>query len=498
MDITITPEEMKALETDYMQQTGVPGALLMEHAAQGVAAALGRHAAPSGRVLFLCGPGNNGGDGYASARLWQARGGQSVIAEMSSAPRGDAGMNRELARQMGISLHPLRDAAAQLNGCDAVCDALFGTGLDRAIEGEAAAIIAQVNAAGKPVIAVDIPSGLHGKTGHPTGPVIRATETVTFHRMKQGLLLGESADWAGQIAVQPILMPAAWGDVPGLRCMTPADLPALLPPRRPGAHKGTYGKAVLLVGSYGMAGAAALCARACVKAGAGLVYVLCPAAVLPVVQVLVPGAVCAALPERDGEIAPEAAEMASAWLHGATCGAIGCGLGQSKALLPILAAFRAAACPVIWDADALNLLAASTDLLPLPAHHVITPHPGEAARLLRASVPAVEGDRLAALRHLHARCGCGVLLKGARTLMTDGKVTAVNRFGSPAMAKGGSGDILTGLLCGLCCQRQDADMLENMQMATLLHGLAGIRAAARYGERGVLPEQLIEELQVKE
>lgn len=497
MDITITPKEMKALETDYMLKTGMPGALLMEHAAQGIAAALGRHAAPDRRVLFLCGPGNNGGDGYAAARLWQARGGQSVVAEMSNAPRGDAGLNRLLAQQLGIPLHPLKDAGTLLPGCDAVCDALFGTGLDRPIEGETATVIELMNAADKPIIAVDIPSGLHGETGHPTGAAIRAVETVTFHRVKQGLLLGESADFTGQMTVQPILMPAAWGDVSGLRCMTPADLPGLLPPRKANAHKGSYGRAVLLAGSRGMAGAAALCARACLKAGAGLVQVLCSSEVLPIVQVLVPGAVCVLLPERDGQMAAEAAGVAERLLRGAACGAVGCGLGQDGALMPLLRAFRQADCPVIWDADALNLLAASPEMLPLPAHHIITPHPGEAARLLGASVPKVEGDRLAALRSLHARCGCGVLLKGARTLMTNGSVTAVNRFGSPAMAKGGSGDILTGLLCGLCCQRQGADMLESMQMAALLHGLAGIRAAERYGERSVLPEQLIEELRVE-
>lgn len=496
MEYTLTPEEMKALEGRYMQETGVPGALLMEHAAQGVAEALARHAPKNGCVLFLCGPGNNGGDGYAAARLWQARGGRSLVAEVTGEMRGDALMNRRLALACGIPLRPLAETGALLAHCDAVCDALFGTGLSRAIDGVAAEAICSVNAAGKPVVAVDIPSGLSGETGFPTGPAIRATETVTFHRLKLGLVLGEAADWTGRLTVHPILIPEDWGDVLGLRCMTPDDLPALLPPRRPNAHKGTFGKAVLLVGAPGMAGAAALCARACMKAGAGLVEVLCPVSILPMVQVLVPGAVCVPLPEAEGQLAPEAADIASRTLRGARCAAIGCGLGQHEGLLPLLRVFRDAPCPVIWDADALNLLAAHPELLPLPAGHVVTPHPGEAARLLGSSVPVLEADRLDTLRALRTRCGCAVLLKGARTLMACGADVAVNRFGSPALSRGGSGDVLTGMLCALCCQRPEAPLLENLQLTALLHGLAGMRAAARFGEACVLPEQLVDAIRL--
>lgn len=497
MDITLTPEEMKALETAYMGECGVPGALLMEHAAQGVCAALGRCAPDGGTVLFLCGPGNNGGDGYAAARLWQAAGGRSVIAEMTAALHGDALLNRRLALEAGVRVQPLAEVETLLSACDAACDALFGTGLTRAVEGEAARAIEALNASGKPVVAVDIPSGLDGRTGKPLGTVVRATETVTFHRLKQGLVLGESAAYTGRLTVHPILIPKAYGQVDGLRCMEPGDIPALLPPRCPNAHKGSYGKAVLFVGSQGMAGAAALCAKAAIKVGAGLTCVLCRASLVPLVQVLVPGAVCIALPEMEGRLLPEAAGLAEKQLASASCAAVGCGLGQTEDVLPVLAAFRNAACPVVWDADALNLLAAHGDMLPLKAADCVTPHPGEAARLLGCTVSQVTGDTLEAARRLREKCGCHVLLKGARTVMTDGAHTAVNRFGTPAMAKGGSGDVLTGMLCGLGAQQAGRlDMLTLMQLAALLHGLAGMRAEKQYGEGSVLPEQLADAIRV--
>lgn len=497
MDVTLTPAEMKALEAQYMRETGIPGALLMEHAAQGVCAALRRHISGSGAVLFLCGPGNNGGDGYAVARLWQAGGGRSVIAEMSDDARGDALLNRRLALEASIRILPLQQTHQALLTCDAVCDALFGTGLTRAVEGEAESVIKLVNGSGKPIVSVDIPSGLDGLNGTPCGAAICATETVTFHRIKRGLVLGESAAYTGRITVHPILMPCAYGDVEGLRCMSPEDLARVIPPRSPNAHKGTFGKVVVFAGSPGMAGAAALCARAALRAGAGIVVVLCRASILPMLQVLAPGAVCVPMEEENGRLPASSAALAEKQLASAACAVIGCGMGQTDDVLPVLECFRHATCPVVWDADALNMLAAHADLLPMKPADIITPHPGEASRLLSCSVRAVTTDALTALRQLHERCGCHVLLKGARTLMTDGSVVAVNRFGSPAMAKGGSGDVLAGMIGGLSAQfNASMNALTLLQLGALLHGLAGIRAARRYGESCVLPEHLVDAIRL--
>ena len=495
MEHTITPAQMKELEARFMREQGVPGILLMEQAARAVCAAL-EELVPGGRVLFLCGPGNNGGDGYAAARLWRERGGRAILWELTDTARGDALTNRTLALLQGIVPEGI-PAEGPLPECDAVCDALFGTGLSRALEGPAAMIVDRVNASGLPVVAVDIPSGLDGTTGHVLGRAVRATVTVTFHRVKQGLVLHESASYVGELRVAPILIPKGWGDAEGLRCLSEEDLPGIIPARDPGAHKGTCGRVVLLVGSEGMAGAAALCARAAIRAGAGLTTILTRRTQLPILQALVPGATCRVLPEEGGCLTDAAIHVAEEALKGAASAAVGCGLSRSKDTLPLLEVFRRAECPVVWDADALNLLSEHETLLPLPAKDVATPHPGEAARLLGCEGREVTADTLAALDRLRGRLGCHVLLKGARTVMTDGRARAVNRVGSPAMAKGGSGDVLTGILAGLLAQRLLPDTLTVMQCAALIHGMAGKSAAKEHGVESVLPEELCAAIRVR-
>ncbi|MBR3494442.1 MAG: NAD(P)H-hydrate dehydratase [Clostridia bacterium] len=486
---TITPQAMQALEQGWMRERGVPPVLLMEHAALGLAAAIRRRCA--GRelpVLFLCGPGNNGGDGYAAARLWRAEGGQSLVWELKAPASETAALVRSLALEAGVPVETLQAAPDQLPPCALIVDALFGTGLSRAPEGLPAALIRLANGSGVPVLAADIPSGLNGETGEAYDPCVQAAETVTFHRMKQGLLLRDGCRVSGEITVHPILIPPQAGDVPGLRFLTPEELPEILPRRAPDSHKGTWGRAVLLVGSPGMAGAAALCAAACIRGGCGLTKILCPPELVPVLQVLVPGATCQALPED-----PEAAAaLARQQLESADRAAVGCGLGTRESLLPLLRVFREAACPVVWDADALNLLARHPEALPLPAHHVITPHPAEAARLLGWDTGAVTREPLAALRALRERCGCRVLLKGARTLMTDGIHEAIQPIGTPALAKGGSGDVLTGLLTALLRRTRPAeDALLPLQAACWLHVQAALRGAAELGEDALAPEELV-------
>lgn len=500
---TITPADMKALETRFMAENGVPGALLMEHAAMGVVDAIARYTG-KGTVVFLCGPGNNGGDGYAAARLWQARGGTSHIVEVTAEAHGDALFNRNLAQIMRI---PIQDASEfeALPLCDVIVDALFGTGLSRAVEGYAGALIHWANDrndTGTPIIAVDIPSGIDGTTGQVLGyEAIRATETVTFHRIKQGLLLGHAPDYVGKITVQPILIPE--GDDPdldydGLEILAPADLDDELFRRSSTAHKGDFGRVVLLCGSRGMAGAAALCANAAMRTGAGLTTILCRESILPILQTLAPGAMCAPLPERDGTLLPEAIEVAREALSRADAACIGCGLGQAPDLIPLLTLFTQADCPVVWDADALNLLSRHPELLPLKSADVITPHPGEAARLLHCATREVTDDALSALQRLHEQCGCTVLLKGARTFITDGDDRFCNLYGSPALAKGGSGDVLAGIITALLARPFDGyedGRLSGVRAAAygaLIHGLAGIRAAKHRGENCALPTDLVD------
>ena len=509
MKMTITPAEMKALETRFMDENNVPGALLMEHAALGVVDAIARYT-DKGDVVFLCGPGNNGGDGYAAARLWAARGGKSHIIEVTEDVHGDALLNRQKALEAGIPCEIASDDAFyDLPRCDVIVDALFGTGLARPISGAAGHLIHcayDMNLDhGTPVIAVDIPSGIDGTTGKVLGIAVRATETVTFHRIKQGLLLGDAPDYVGKITIHPIGIPLGYDllkgeldrDYPGMTILEPTDLDSGLFHRPQCCHKGTFGRVLLFCGSRGMAGAAALCANAAMRAGAGLTTILCRESLLPILQTLAPGAMCTVLPEKDGQLLPESVEIARASLAKADAACIGCGLGQASDVVPILRLFAKADCPVLWDADALNLLAKYEDLLPLKEADVITPHPGEASRLLDCDVEEVTGDALSALDRLHELCGCTVLLKGARSLITDGTETYCNLYTSPALAKGGSGDVLSGIITALLARHQmKLDSLQAAAYGALIHGLAGIRAAKIRGENCTLPTDIVDRIRL--
>ena len=476
MKMTITPAEMKELETRFMAEHSIPGT-----------------------VVFLCGPGNNGGDGYAAARLWAARGGKAHIIEVTAEVRGDALLNRNLAEMAGIPIRSEEDYG-DTDIPDVIVDALFGTGFSRPAEGFAATLIHWANDKGYyadiPVIAVDIPSGIDGTTGEVLGwEAVRATETVTFHCIKQGLLLANAPDYVGKITVQPILIPPS--DDPGLYILEPGDLQGDFA-RPQTCHKGDFGRVALFCGSRGMAGAAALCASAAMRSGAGLTTILCRESLLPILQTLAPGAMCAVLPERDGMLLPEAAEIARKALDRADAACIGCGLGQTSDVMPILRLLAKADCPVVWDADALNLLAKHDDLLPLKEADVITPHPGEAARLLDCDAEEITGDALAVLDRLHELCGCTVLLKGARSLITDGMDTYCNLHTSPALAKGGSGDVLAGIITALLARRMpqcSEGRMPSVRAAAygaLIHGLAGIRAAKRRGENCTLPTDVVD------
>ncbi len=510
MYTTITPIEMKELERRYMQETGVPSILLMEHAALGVVEALARHVPQTARVLFLCGPGNNGGDGYAAARLWQMRGGESAIWELTDHPQGDALINRQLADYDCCAI-PIYTADADFDWCiyDAYVDAVFGTGLSRPIEGLAGQMLHRIfdecmrhtdSEHRKPLIAVDIPSGLDGTTGVAADPYVTfpATETVAFHRPKQGLLLQNGPQVAGKITVCPILIPYG-GDLDseydGLEILCPEDLAHRFE-RDVTVHKGDLGRVVIFCGSRGMAGAAALCANAAMRTGAGLTNILCRESILPILQTLAPSATCTVLPEKDGMLLPAAVELARHALELADAACIGCGMGQTPDVMPLMRLFAQAKCPVVWDADALNLLAKHDDLLPLKEEDVITPHMGEAARLLDDDPEILSDDTLCTLDRLHEMYGCIVLLKDARTLITDGQVRFCNLYGTPAMAKGGSGDVLAGIMTALLARKSPADhgMSSARQAAcgALAHGLAGIRAEKCLGSDGVLPTDLID------
>ncbi|MBR1586574.1 MAG: NAD(P)H-hydrate dehydratase [Clostridia bacterium] len=510
----LTPDDMRRTEQMAFDR-GVPSLLLMEHAAIAVVDALQQALGGSCQnktALFLCGTGNNGGDGLAAARLFRGRGGIPVVWLSGSPKTPDANTNLQWLRQLaGVEILrldelpedelPFDDENRPREFFDAYVDALLGTGLRGAPEGLTQRMLLAPDRDRDPAavrLAVDIPSGIDGATGAVPGACFRADVTVTFHAPKLGLYLTGRRDAVGRIVVADIGLddlaydPAPWRAQP-LQVWCRVSAPRLFKTSRPiNAHKGDCGRILIYAGSMGMAGAAAMCAKAAVTAGAGLTTVACPQDVMPILQTLTPNAMCADI--------TRAVEQPSAY----DVLALGCGLSQSEEIWQNILRLWDPAKPSVWDADALNLL--SLHPMSLGKNAVITPHPGEAARLLGWRIEEATRDKLLTARALAEKYGCTAVLKGDVTVICvmSGQTPYywLNVTGSPALAKGGSGDALTGILA-VCVHDalplgSEWDLAKSAARACLWHGLAAIAGAERYGERELTTAQLIDCLHAAE
>ena len=436
-------------------------------------------------VAVLCGTGNNGGDGYVLARQAHLAGLAVEIAAVARPPR--AGSNADRARQAYLACGggEAPDPAAALAGAEVVVDALLGTGLDRPPAGPVADAIDAINAAARPVLALDLPSGLDADTGTAPGAVVQADVTVSFVARKQGLYTGTARDCCGQVSFDDLGVPPSAVDAAGPAPAALLDLPALratyLSPRRRSAHKGHFGHVLVLGGDHGYGGAVRLAGAASARAGAGLTSVATRATHVP--------ALLAGQPELMARGVDAAADLAPL-LARASVLAVGPGLGQGDFGRALLGAALDSGLPLVVDADALNLLAVDPQRRD---DWILTPHPGEAARLLGITPQQVEADRYAAARTLHARYGGVVMLKGAGTLVCNGEPPiGVVPHGNPGMASGGMGDVLTGVIAALWAQGLPA--VAAAALGACLHGAAADAVAARRGERGLLASDLLDVL----
>ena len=491
---TISPQDMREMERAFLEGTGYPSILLMEHAAQAVVDALSAYAKAGSRVLFVCGSGNNGGDGCAAARLWMQRGGQADVWLLSpSQMKGDAGVNGCLLNSCGAPLNVLYSEAPEVPGdCAAIVDALYGTGLSRELDGAALSAVRRINESGLPVVSVDIPSGVDGATGQVLGDAVRARETVAFHRAKHGLLLYPGRAYAGKLTVADIGILPEWDGAQGIDVLEEADACALLPVRPADGHKGTFGHVLSVAGSEGMAGAAALCARSALRAGAGLVTAACPFAVLGTVQAQ---ALCAtAKVVADGAaLDAGAADMLAELAKGKAALAIGPGLGREEGAWLAIEALVRSDTPKVVDADALYLLAKYGG--GVGANTVLTPHPGEMARLCGTTVQAVLDAPVELAQQLAADMNACVLLKGATTVIAHGEDVAMNVTGCDGMGTGGCGDVLTGTIAALLAQGMS--VWDAARAGAYYHGRAGEAAQARLGARGVTAWDVCEALRIE-
>ena len=484
----ISPAAMRACEEKYFAGGGVKSIDIMENAAHALADAIRAEIPEGSTIYFACGTGGNGGDGTACARLLTPKY-RCVIIQPSKSKSPDAVENLRRAKECGISV--LTDPPENMP--DAWADALFGTGLSRAPQGPEAALIDVINAhhrAGVKVFSADIPSGLNGATGKAYAPCVRADRTVAFQYIKTGMVLADGLDVCGRITVSDVGFPAEAfphhvmdGDL-----LEPSDVSRLLLPRPRNIHKGDCGHLLIVAGSFGMAGAAAMCAKAALRSGVGLLSIACVKSIVPILQTLVPQAMCIPLDEDDGAISIDALPKLQSALKGKDAAVIGPGLTRRVPPQIIRAVLESGVAAVI-DADALNILSGHRELLSLlNKNHVITPHPGEALRLipdLDASDPIAAAKALSAL-------GPTALYKGASCIAADGSMTFVSRSGCCGMARGGSGDILCGILGALLAEKPKINPAFTAARASEIHGLAGELAQRKYGSRGMNAMDIIE------
>ncbi len=480
--------QVRELDRRAIEDCGIPGYALMQQAARAAWRAARARWPGARSVAVLCGPGNNGGDGYEVARLAQADGCSVRVFECEALPRrGDALKARDAWLAAGSVQRWSASSAAALLAAELIIDGLYGTGLSRAPDGETAAAIAAANAAranGSAVLALDIPSGLSADTGHAPGVVIAADLTISFIALKVGLLTGQGPALTGGLELATLDVPERVHDgmVPTARRIDATELRHWLPRRSRTGHKGDHGHVLLIGGDHGLIGAILLAGRAALRAGAGLVTIATRVAHAPLLA-----AAQADLMVRG----VESAQALSTLIARADVIAIGPGLGTGDWSRMMFAAATTADLPMVVDADALNLLAEASP----PRRRddwLLTPHPGEAGRLLGSDTATVQRDRFAAVRALQARYGGAVVLKGAGSLIADDDGLRLCPYGNPGMGVGGMGDVLTGISAAFLAQGLPLGIAA--AAAVTAHARAGDAVAAAGGERGLIASDVVDAL----
>ncbi len=481
------PEQVRELDRLAIEEQGIPGYELMTRAGQACFDAARQRFPTAKRWLVLCGGGNNAGDGYVIARLALINGVEVrllVLAEPETLVGDAAQAWQDYQNSGGEFVH--WGAAPDLGGIDLIVDALLGTGLERPLKGAYLEAVQTINDSGLPVVAVDMATGLNGVSGAVMGDAVSADLTVTFVGLKQGLFIGAGPEYTGELVYADLEIALVDEEqlAPTLQIFSCEDFADLFPPRVRTAHKGNNGHVLVIGGNTGMGGAVRLAGEAALRGGAGLVSIA----------------------TRPDNVTAMTAGRPELMVHGIETGndlddlldradviALGPGLGSDEWAQHVYARALASAVPLIMDADALNLLA----MQPVCRDDwILTPHPGEAARLLRADTSAIQADRPGAVQALVNKYGGAVLLKGNGTLITSNELDCpwLIQAGNPGMATAGMGDVLTGLAAALLAQSDISSGLADIAAAAAwAHATAG-DLAARQGERGLIAADLLLEL----
>ncbi len=475
--------QVRALDAHAINDLEIPGYTLMKRAGEAALRYLRTRYPVAHRIVIVCGGGNNGGDGYVLARFAQAAG--LTVSVLAASPpeelRGDA---RQAYQDLRASAGTVRAFAPEhLKPGEVIVDALLGTGFTGSLRPELADVVRAINTCGVPVFALDVPSGLNSDTGAVAGDAVRAEATVTFVGLKTGLFVGDGPEFTGTVFFDDLELSetAPPGLAPRLTRIVESEIHAALPRRPRAANKGDFGRVLIIGSGSGMPGAARLAGEACLRAGAGLVTVAVAPENVAAIAAGRPELICLGI---------ATAEPLREALSKADIVAVGPGLGRSAWAKSVLDSALGSGKPLVVDADALNLLAEGG--APAREDWILTPHPGEAGRLLQTSAQEVQHDRLRALDRLLARFHGTIVLKGAGTLVGyPGRTPGLCERGNPGMATAGTGDVLTGAIAGVLAQCRDPWVAA--RVGVLVHAMAG-DAAARAGERGVLASDLVREL----
>ena len=508
----VTAAEMRQIDQDTIEGIGIPGIVLMETAGSAIVQAIEQHYPTCKRIGIFVGKGNNGGDGIVIARQL-AHTGRDVhlfLVSPSESFTGEADINLQIAKNLGLQIEEvLTDTTLEtekgiLNhivSCELLVDAIFGTGLRGEVRGPIATIINAINNLPTPTLSIDLPSGLDADTGNPLGTCVRADRTVTIGLPKRGLLVHPGAELAGKLEVADIGFPEQVIDAQNIKVhwTTAAQASQWVPPRPSASHKGTYGRVFIVAGSTGMTGAAALASEAALRAGAGLVTLGIPKHLNPILEGLLPEVMTLPLPETDtGSLAASAtttilefAERTKSVL------AMGPGLSQNPETVTLVHQLvrenqeQALGLRIVIDADGLNALAHARETISLlDTAAVLTPHPGEMARLTTTQIPILEKDRIRTAQQFANAHGVTLVFKGAPTVTgtPDGNVW-INSTGNPGMATGGMGDLLTGIIAGLMAQGVPSE--KAAALGVYVHGLAGDIISEKLGMPGLIASDVL-------
>ncbi len=504
----VTAEIMQKLDRRAIEEYGIPGIVLMENAGIGATEVIRRDypGLTCKKVAVFSGKGNNGGDGFVIARHLFNKGVDVRVYLLAAGDSllGDAGTNFNIIRRMGIDIFELGGAGSldsvwnELKGCDLIVDAIFGTGLNSEVRGLFAEVIEILNRVDAPKVSVDIPSGLSADTGKILGKCVNADITITFAHPKIGLLVNPGSEYVGRLEIIDISIPRHLIDEEKIQdhVIDREDLGVLIKPRDLDSHKGGFGHLLVVAGSIGKTGAAALTCRGAMRAGVGLVTLGIPESLNPIMENKLTEVMTEPMLEgTPGSLGVGAFEEIKVLTENKNALAIGPGISTEDETAEVLQRIiKEINIPLVIDADGLNALARDTEVLKkAKAPVLLTPHPGEMAKLIKTSTREIQDERVEVARRFALEHNVCLVLKGWKTLIADPEGNIyINPTGNPGMATAGMGDVLTGMLSSFVAQ--GFDIVDAAKLAVFSHGLAGDIIASERGEIGLLATDLIEKI----